>query len=444
MRNYNYYILSKQDFTALYRFGKIPLKVEFLIKKEDDTVTEDNIIKKFFQLPFFQSDEEYLLLLVDDGKLENGFIRMSSLLEIYPLTKAAKSSYEMKFHKDLIFKDIPFTGLFVKLNLYFEKEERILAVEILPEILLTGIAGEKINLNNEIESFIDLKEKGKKSFDFQTDYLTHLLMYDRYNPFPNTDLGYFYDAGEAFAHSNGLPTFKGSKIHAYLEEQKEKLRNEKLSAIISVIEEEKEVTSAFKQITTINGIKQYLAAVLFFKFKNEINEYGKLSKSNIPKICAALIDRKIHVSELGLAVSLLGAYFGYQAFYDDYYSMSSLPVFKVKQLPIKEQSTELSLSKLNDKPEEETFNVNDTQEKAGDIYNEPLLIQEIRTLSNKHGSYLKKEMNSEVKKAIQRIDKVVVKNISDTKKYLLTNYGDHVSFGSKELIKIKSVIPGLS
>ena len=223
MRNYNYYILSKQDFTALYRFGKIPLKVEFLIKKEDDTVTEDNIIKKFFQLPFFQSDEEYLLLLVDDGKLENGFIRMSSLLEIYPLTKAAKSSYEMKFHKDLIFKDIPFTGLFVKLNLYFEKEERILAVEILPEILLNGIAGEKINLNNEIESFIDLKEKGKKSFDFQTDYLTHLLMYDRYNPFPNTDLGYFYDAGEAFAHSNGLPTFKGSKIHAYLEEQKEKL-----------------------------------------------------------------------------------------------------------------------------------------------------------------------------------------------------------------------------
>ena len=232
--------------------------------------------------------------------------------------------------------------------------------------------------------------------------------------------------------------------NAYLEEQKEKLRNEKLSAIISVIEEEKEVTSAFKQITTINGIKQYLSAVLFFKFKNEINEYGKLSKSNIPKICAALIDRKIHVSELGLAVSLLGAYFGYQAFYDDYYSMSSLPVFKVKQLPIKEQSTELSPSKLNDKPEEETFNVNDTQEKAGDIYNEPLLIQEIRTLSNKHGSYLKKEMNSEVKKAIQRIDKVVVKNISDTKKYLLTNYGDHVSFGSKELIKIKSVIPGLS
>lgn len=150
------------------------------------------------------------------------------------------------------------------------------------------------------------------------------------------------------------------------------------------------------------------------------------------------------MSELGLAVSLLGAYFGYQAFYDDYYSMSSLPVFKVKQLPIKEQSTELSPSKLNDKPEEETFNVNDTQEKAGDIYNEPLLIQEIRTLSNKHGSYLKKEMNSEVKKAIQRIDKVVVKNISDTKKYLLTNYGDHVSFGSKELIKIKSVIPGLS
>ena len=164
MKNYSYYILSKQDFTALYRFGKLPLKGEFLIKKDENIVTEENIFRKFLQLPFFQSDEEYLLFLVDEDKLENDFLRMSSLLEIYPLTRAAKSSYEMKFNKDLIFKEIPFVGLFDKLSLYFEKEERILAVETLPEILLSAMSYEKINLKTEIESFIYLKEKGRFLF----------------------------------------------------------------------------------------------------------------------------------------------------------------------------------------------------------------------------------------------------------------------------------------
>ena len=444
MKNYSYYILSKQDFTALYRFGKLPLKGEFLIKKDENIVTEENIFRKFLQLPFFQSDEEYLLFLVDEDKLENDFLRMSSLLEIYPLTRAAKSSYEMKFNKDLIFKEIPFVGLFDKLSLYFEKEERILAVETLPEILLSAMSYEKINLKTEIESFIYLKEKGKKSFDFNSDYLTHLLMYDRYDPFPNTDLGYFYDAGEAFAHSNGLPSFKGSGFHSYLEEQKEKLRSEKLSAIISLIEAEQKNTSAFKEITTINGVKQYLAAVLFFKFKNEMNEYGKLSKSNIPKICTALIEKKIYVNELALAVSLLGAFFGYQAFYDDYYAMSLLPVFRVKQLAIKEQGKVLSPSKLNDNPEKETIGINDTKQEESNLQDEPALIQEIKALSRIHGPHLRKEMNSEVKKAIHRIDKVAVKNISEIRKYLLTNYCDYLSFGPKELIEFKSVIPGLS
>src|SRR5690606_5200114 len=110
--------------------------------------------------------------------------------------------------------------LFDRLNLYFEKEERLLAVDILPEILLIGMEYEKINLNNEIELFIDLKEAGKFSSDISVDYITHLLMYDRYNPFPNTDLGYFYDAGEAFAHSSGVSTFKESGFHTFLENNK--------------------------------------------------------------------------------------------------------------------------------------------------------------------------------------------------------------------------------
>jgi hypothetical protein len=45
----------------------------------------------------------------------------------------------------------------------------------------------------------------------------YLIAYDRYDAFPNSTLGYFYDAGQVFAYSKGLSTFEGSGIHQFLE-----------------------------------------------------------------------------------------------------------------------------------------------------------------------------------------------------------------------------------
>ena len=85
---------------------------------------------------------------------------------------------------------------------------------------------EQVNISKEYED--KLKNKviktayfkrvnGIKSADFTEDFFNHLLAYDRYEFFPNTDLGFFYDVGEIFAHSKGAPSFKGSGLYNYLE-----------------------------------------------------------------------------------------------------------------------------------------------------------------------------------------------------------------------------------
>lgn len=442
MNTTNYYILSKQEFTSLYRFGKIPLNARCLVTVDEIERTAELVFQTFLKLPYFQGDEEYLLTLISLSEDREDFIRMSSLLKIYPLTKAAKISYEMKFNPDLIFSEIPFSELFDRLNLYFEKEERLLAVDILPEILLIGVEYEKINLNNEIELFIDLKEAGKFSSDISVDYITHLLMYDRYNPFPNTDLGYFYDAGEAFAHSSGVSTFKGSGFYTFLENNKEALRNVKLSKIISIIEKEENLRG-FKEKTTLNGLKQYIAAVLFFKFKNEIVNNAKLSKTDIPKICASLITNKKHNDELILAVSLLAAYFGYKTFYDDYYAMSSFAVFRKNKIVSKENSNVLMPSKLNDEQHVETIDRDTTEVTEQTISDEPPLITEIKALSKTLGCHLKGDMRKEVISATKKYDNKNIKTIAMIKEYFKENYSDYIEFNSKGLIIFRRETLGL-
>lgn len=58
------YIITKQEFTSLYRFGFIPIVQEKIleIKGLTQDKIETDIIQLFMSLPFFVGDEEYLFI----------------------------------------------------------------------------------------------------------------------------------------------------------------------------------------------------------------------------------------------------------------------------------------------------------------------------------------------------------------------------------------------
>lgn len=331
----NLYILTKQEFTSIYRFGKIPLILNKVVKILGKSISEidDLIFKEFQLLPFFIGDEEYLIITFENELHENIWLEIENVSEVIPLTKAAKNSIEMKFDARLKFKDARFEKVIRKVEEYIDLQERKSGAKAFWNLckvknIFTPLVSDKIIT----EAYYN-KIEGRKSSEFNSDFLVHLLSYDRYEFFPNSDLGYFYDVGEIFAHSKGKRSFFGSSFHTFLEKNKQHFSQLGLLQITQIISSSDEIINFTKQLTT-NNLKVYISSVLYLKFKDDLAERETIKDSETGKIIGDVRRENILISELNLAIYLAGSFFGYQKFYDDLYELVDLKIFKEKLRPV--------------------------------------------------------------------------------------------------------------
>ena len=84
MNNY-YKIISKQEFTALFRFGKIPLGHGRLISESSNKgKLESALFEQFMELAYFDGDEEYLIIKFINKPKAKKWLDIQDLLEIIP------------------------------------------------------------------------------------------------------------------------------------------------------------------------------------------------------------------------------------------------------------------------------------------------------------------------------------------------------------------------
>ncbi|PKG43953.1 hypothetical protein, partial [Psychroflexus sp. MES1-P1E] len=114
----NLYILTKQEFTSLYRFGQIPLNLNKVIKTVTHTKKEADtkVFEVFMSLPYFVGDEEYLIIGFENKLVNEIWLAIENVVEIIPLTKAAKNSYQMKFDSKLNFGEARFENVVRKVE----------------------------------------------------------------------------------------------------------------------------------------------------------------------------------------------------------------------------------------------------------------------------------------------------------------------------------------
>jgi hypothetical protein len=194
------------------------------------------------------------------------------------------------------------------------------------------------------------------------------LAYDRYELFPNSDLGYFYDVGEVFAHSMDKPTFKGSGFYHFLESIKEEHRDTPLSKLIDFIEKSEEI-SAFKTKCSKGKLKQYLAGVLFLMFKDELADKDSVHETKIKEKVDYILTNKPYKEELRYALFLTGLFFGFSKFYSDLYDEIGLTIFRQqsqKKTGTKEPKSEKLIALSEDKEREDPNKVNQETEEVVD------------------------------------------------------------------------------
>jgi len=328
-------ILLRNQFNLFYRFGytfipKYQL-VEFGGSITNDT--QESIIEKFKIVTPFEYDEEYLILHLEKTvKDEDEFVQfaINDIVAVYPLSQQAKISIESKLDQRIRLEKPIFESILPTIETEIDNKEVEKAISALWTICNIESSLENYVTNIGLEyifSGLEFRKHGTKAYKIQSgNYWEYLIAYDRLDYFPNSTLGYFYDAGQVFAFSKGLQSFEGSGAHRFLESLNSENPTAKLPDIIKHLEIEEQLKSYVYQ-TTIGDIKQYIVAPLYLMLRDEIRNSDDIVQTKLFKNLDYL---KTFGDSFNYVLVLLAGFFGYRKFYDLHYDYLNLRIFKIK------------------------------------------------------------------------------------------------------------------
>jgi len=345
-------IILRNQFNLFYRFGYTFIPKSQLVEfgGNINNETQGSIIKQFQTVTPFEYDEEYLILhLEKETSNESDFIQfeIQDIVAVYPLSQQAKASIESKIDQRIRLEKPIFETLLPLIETEIEKKEVEKAISALWKICKIGNPLEKYIANIGIENIfngLEFRKHGTKANKIQNgNYWEYLIAYDRFDYFPNSTLGYFYDAGQVFALGKGLPTFEGSGIHQFLEKLNSANPTAKLPDIIKFLETEEQLKGYVSQTTT-SDIKQYIVAPLYLMLRDEIRKSDEITQTKLFKNLDYL---KKFDDSFNYAVILLGAFFGFRKFYDNYYEALNLRFYKDFKTPQKQTEKEEQQEKVD-------------------------------------------------------------------------------------------------
>jgi hypothetical protein len=320
-----YIVLSKQQFVAFIAFGGIPVHPGMTLSSEsEDDVFQKDLQETLAQLPAFQGDEEYLLVRAVEAGENQKSLDIEEALEIIPFSEKSYQGYISKFDKNIKFSIPRFEHVYESVVDRIEISDRWYGSKKLPSLLMeinpTTEGG--VTLSNLEYAYA--KRSCQNSIPKHDEFYGYVLAYDRYESFPNRDVGFLYDVGQAYGQSRGKQGFIGSKLHKHLSENQNLYVGEKLSTVLDLIESRKETKKFRDHLTDEYGIKVYIASTLFFKFKDIIKNEGAIVGTQVEDIVDYLVSQQKYIRELNQALSLTGAFFGFRYLRNDIYKMSRL------------------------------------------------------------------------------------------------------------------------
>lgn len=354
-------ILLRNQFNLFYRFGYtyIPKCQLLEFDGEINESTKQNLTKLFSETTPFEWEEEYLIIHFDKNEIVEREVyqfQIHDIVKVYPLSEQAKLSIETKIDQRIKLEKPVFENILPKVELTIEKHELEKAIEALWNVCEIEDDLNKyisnIGLDNILNG-IERRKKGTKPDKIKDgNYWEYVIAYDRFDYFPNSTLGYFYDAGQIFANSKGLPSFEGSGLHKFLQSIHGSDPNIKIKDIFKLLEAEEQGKKYVLQTTSKEQL-QYKITPLYLMLRDEIRKAEDVYNTNLFKHLKKL---KYFGNSFNYAVILLGAFFGFKKFYDVYYDHLNLRFYKTYQ-PKKEKKelTKEIISDEKSKTDEKTI-----------------------------------------------------------------------------------------
>ncbi|MBN7810938.1 hypothetical protein J0A68_08230 [Algoriphagus sp. H41] len=337
-------ILLRNQFNLFYRFGYTYIPKCQLLEFDGviNESTKEDLIRLFSETTPFEWEEEYLIVHFDKSEVFEGQVinfQIQDIVKVYPLSAQAKSSIETKIDQRIRLEKPVFENILPNVEKTIEKHELEKAIQA-----LWNICDIEDDLNKYISNIgldnifngLERRKIGTKPHQIKEgNYWEYVLTYDRFDYFPNSILGYFYDAGQIFANTKGLPSFEGSALHKFLQDINSSKPEIRIKEIVKLLETEGQGKKYVSQ-TTSNEQLQYLITPLYLMLKDEIRKAEDIKSTNLFKHLKTL---KEFGASFNYAIILLGAFFGFKKFYDAYYDNLNLRFYKSYQ-PVKDKKEE--------------------------------------------------------------------------------------------------------
>jgi hypothetical protein len=319
--------ILRYQFNLFYRFSYTYIPSEQLIEY-DGVINDDvksKIIDLFSNLTPFEYDEEYVILKLEKPSKENSLFNIQDLIELYPLSEQAKNSIESKIDVRIKLCKPIFEDILEVIESNIQQQEILKAIDALWKICdfkeLNTDYIERIGFGNIMRGLY-FRRNGIKAKKIETsNYWNYVIAYDRIDYFPNTNLGYFFDAGQAFAYSKGLPGLEGTALQSLLDDVNSKNPLIKFKEAIEILETSEKAKGYIVQTST-DHVKSYTITPLYFMLKEELRKTDNFADSILVKSLPYL--KKEFEESFKYAIVLLGAFFGFRKFYDAYYDSLNL------------------------------------------------------------------------------------------------------------------------
>jgi hypothetical protein len=329
-------IVLRNQFNLFYRFGYTYIPKSQLLEFDGNinNLAQESIIKQFKTVTPFEYAEEYLILHLNNeitNEVEFVQFEIQDINSVYPLSQQAKASIESKIDQRIRLEKPIFETILPYIEIEIANKEVEKAISALWKIFKIESPLEKyiakIGLDN-IFNGLEFRRHGTKANKIQNgNYWEYLIAYDYYQYFPEGTIRYFYQLGEVFSYYKGkINGIEGTKIEEILnqigggnfEQILQKFNNETLPSSF---------TGTMNEIGK-SEFNPIIVSVLFLKWKADLikQDTDILHSSVFYKGKIVFIDK--FPTEVRLALVLLGAFFGFRKFYDNYYEALNLRFYK--------------------------------------------------------------------------------------------------------------------
>lgn len=324
-------IIHRNDLNILFKRGYIVLCSAHMKDISGyDNVTEKNVSDLLHNISPFDYTSEYVfikfVLKKKWWKKDNiNNIEYKDVMSIIPLDLIAKKDMEMSFNKMIKFEEPLWHSCVENFSQILFKENMERGASACLEILDAKVNKPINDLGDEnlIAKFTNIQFQ-KDKLDENSTIWQYLLMYDRHEPYPDNNIGYFYDSVHVFVNFISKkeclsisPVFGGKSPEVL--KSLEWIEQQKVLGFENIIceLEKNEYAKKYIEKCTQNDLRQYILLPIYFFLLNLLS--STQNYQTIAKIAGENMFVKLYKKEYGLAVYLVGLRLGFDSINEIYY-----------------------------------------------------------------------------------------------------------------------------